>query len=152
MLEMVHRGRLANSVDYHINLKTWHVWFSPKIQVSKTSAKQIETSDSNRSSQFYTSCRLWVPSVSVSIFAIRACNTLTSYGRGHSVNVEIFMWGQFFPFLCRLQSIATHRDQFVSRLTVHLSVRLSHFSVTLSKAMFRRRHINSSECCHYFLP
>ena len=53
--------------------------------------------------------------------------------------------------LCRLRSIATHRDHFVRRLSVRLSVRLSHFSVTLSKAMFRRRHIHSSECCHYFL-
>ena len=49
-------------------------------------------------------------------------------------------------FLCRLRSIATQRDHFVHRL----SVRLSHFSVTLSKAMFRRRHMHSSECCHYF--
>ena len=39
-------------------------------------------------------------------------------------------------FLCRLRSIATHRDHFVRRLSVRLSVRLSHFSVTLSKAMF----------------
>ena len=37
------------------------------------------------------------------------------------------------------------------RPSVCLSVRLSHFSVTLSKAMFRRRHMHSSECCHYFL-
>ena len=49
-----------------------------------------------------------------------------------------------------LRSIATHRDHFVRRPSVRLSVRLSHFSVTLSKAMFRRRHIHSSECCHYF--
>ena len=35
-------------------------------------------------------------------------------------------------------------------LSVCLSVRLSHFSVTLSKAMFRRRHMHSSECCNYF--
>ena len=40
-------------------------------------------------------------------------------------------------FLCRLLSIATHRDHFV-RLSICLSVRLSHFSVTLSKAMFPR--------------
>ena len=46
-------------------------------------------------------------------------------------------------FLCRLRSIATHRDHFVRRL--------SHFSVILSKAMLRRRHMHSSECCHYFL-
>ena len=46
-------------------------------------------------------------------------------------------------FLCRLRSIATPRDHFV-----RLSVRPS---VTLSKAMFRRRHMHSSECCHYFL-
>ena len=45
-------------------------------------------------------------------------------------------------FLCRLRSIATHRDHFV-RLSVHPSV-------TLSKAMFCRRHMHSSECCHYF--
>ena len=67
-----------------------------------------------------------------------------------------------FNFVCRLRSIATHRDHFVRRLSVRpsvcpsvclsvcLSVRLSHFSVTLSKAMFRRRHMHSSECCHYF--
>ena len=57
-------------------------------------------------------------------------------------------------FLCRLQSIATHRDHFVCILSIYLSVclsvRLSHFSVTLSKAMFRRQHMHSSECCHYF--
>ena len=52
----------------------------------------------------------------------------------------------FIYFLCRLRSIATHRDHYVRRL----SVRLSHFSVTLSKAMFRRRHMHSLECCHYF--
>ena len=65
----------------------------------------------------------------------------------------------FFSFLCRLRSIATHRDHFVRRPSVRLSVRpsvclsvrLSHLSVTLSKAMFRRRHMYSSECCHYFL-
>ena len=50
-------------------------------------------------------------------------------------------------FLCRMRSIATHRDHFVRRL----SVRLSHFSVTLSKAIFRRRHMHSSECCHYIV-
>ena len=50
-------------------------------------------------------------------------------------------------FLCRLRSIATHRDHFVRRL----SVRLSHFSDTLSRAMFRRQHMHSSECCHYIL-
>ena len=63
------------------------------------------------------------------------------------------------PYLCRLRSIATHRDYLA---IVCLSVRLSHFSVTLSKAyvsqathaflkgMFRRRHMHSLECCHYF--
>ena len=44
--------------------------------------------------------------------------------------------------LCRLRSIATHKDHFVRRP----SVRLSHSHV----AMFRRRHVHSSECCHYF--
>ena len=43
-------------------------------------------------------------------------------------------------FLCRLQSIATHRDNFVLRPSVCLSVRLSHFSVTLSKAMFKNSY------------
>ena len=33
----------------------------------------------------------------------------------------------FYKFLCRLRSIATHRDHFVRRLSVRLSVRLSHF-------------------------
>ena len=43
-------------------------------------------------------------------------------------------------FLCRLRSIATHRDHFVRRLSVcHTPI-----------AMFRRRHMHSSECCHYF--
>ena len=57
--------------------------------------------------------------------------------------------------VCRLRSIATHRDHFVRRLSVRLcvcpSVRLSYFSVTLFKAMFRRRHMHSSECCHFFI-
>ena len=47
-------------------------------------------------------------------------------------------------FLCRLRSIATHRDHFVRRLSVYLSV--CHTPI----AMFRRRHMHSSECCHYF--
>ena len=63
-------------------------------------------------------------------------------------------------FLCRLRSIATHRDHFVRRPSVCLSVRPSVClsirpsvcpSVTLSKAMFCRRHMHSSQCCHYFL-
>ena len=46
-------------------------------------------------------------------------------------------------FLCRLQSIAAHRDYFVGRLSVRrLSVRLC---VCLSGS----RHMHSSECCHY---
>ena len=53
-------------------------------------------------------------------------------------------------FLCRLQSIATHREHFVCRPSVCRSVRLSHFSVTLSKAIFRRWHMHSLECCLYF--
>ena len=63
-------------------------------------------------------------------------------------------------FLCRLQSIATHRDHFVRLLSVRLSVRPSVcLSVCLSvcpsvchtrRAMFRRRHMHSSKCCHYF--
>ena len=61
---------------------------------------------------------------------------------------------KFHCFLCRLWSIATHRDHFVPRLSVCLSVCLSiclsHFSVTLSRAMFDRRHMHSSECCLYF--
>ena len=55
-------------------------------------------------------------------------------------------------FLCRLRSIATHRDHFVCHPSVCPSVCLS---VCLSVchtgiAMFRRRHMHSSECCHYF--
>ena len=42
----------------------------------------------------------------------------------HRVDVLIYKYR--LAFLCRLWSIATHRDHFVSRL----SVRLSHFSVT----------------------
>ena len=55
-------------------------------------------------------------------------------------------------FLCHLRSIATQGSLCRSsvRLSVRPSVCLSHFSVTLSKAMFRRRHMHSSECCHYF--
>ena len=51
-------------------------------------------------------------------------------------------------FMCRLRSIATHRDHFVRRPSV--CPICPHFSVTLSKAMFCRRHMHSSECCHYF--
>ena len=65
------------------------------------------------------------------------------------------------PFLCRLRNIATHRDHFVHRLSIRLSVCLSarpparpsvrpsvrHIPI----AMFRRRHMHSSECCHYFV-
>ena len=60
-----------------------------------------------------------------------------------------------WPFLCRLRSIATHRDHFVCR-SVCLSVGPSVCpSVCLSvchthRAMFRRRHMHSSEWCHYF--
>ena len=52
-------------------------------------------------------------------------------------------------FLCCLQSIATHRDQLCPSSfcpLVCLSVRPS---VTLSKGIFRRRHMHSSQCCHY---
>ena len=52
-------------------------------------------------------------------------------------------------FLCRLQSIAAHRDHFVRHLSVRPSICLV---VTLSWksriAMFHRRHMHSSECCH----
>ena len=51
-------------------------------------------------------------------------------------------------FLCRLRSIATHRDHFVRRLSVYLSVCPSVCHTPI--AMFRRRHMHSSECCHYF--
>ena len=51
-------------------------------------------------------------------------------------------------FLCRLRSIATHRDHFVRRLSVYLSVSPSVCHTPI--AMFRRRHMHSSECCHYF--
>ena len=55
-------------------------------------------------------------------------------------------------FLCRLRSIATHRDHFVRRPSARPSVCLSLCpSVTLFKAMFSRRHMHSSECCHYFI-
>ena len=37
-------------------------------------------------------------------------------------------------FLCRLRSIATHRDHFVRRLSVRLSVRLSHSHSYVSQA------------------
>ena len=58
-----------------------------------------------------------------------------------------------FSFLCRLRSIAAHRDHFVRRLSVRLSVCVCVCPVvTLSWktciAMFRRRHMHSSECCH----
>ena len=51
-------------------------------------------------------------------------------------------------FLCCLGSIATHRDHFVRRLSVRPSVCLSVCHTRI--AMFRRRHMHSSECCHYF--
>ena len=57
-------------------------------------------------------------------------------------NPEIYLKVQF---LCRLRSIATHWDHFVRRLSICLSV--YHTRI----AMFRRRHMHSSECCLYFL-
>ena len=61
-------------------------------------------------------------------------------------------------FLCRLRSIAAHSDHVVWRLSVCPSVRLCVFVcrvVTFSWysriAMFRRRQIHFSECCHYVL-
>ena len=61
-----------------------------------------------------------------------------------------------FRFLCRLWSIAAHRDHFVWRLSVrpsvHRSVCLSGshtFLVVMHSYMFRRRHMHSLECCHY---
>ena len=50
-------------------------------------------------------------------------------------------------FLCRLRSIAAHRDHFIQRLCVCPVVTLSWKSCI---AVFRRRHMHSSECCHYF--
>ena len=58
------------------------------------------------------------------------------------------------PFLCRLRSIAAHRDHFVRRLSVCVRASVCPV-VTLSWksgiAMFRKRHMHSSECCHYVL-
>ena len=55
--------------------------------------------------------------------------------------------------LCCLRSIVTHRDHFVRRPSICLSVRPSVcLSVCQTRiAMYRRRHMHSSECCHYFL-
>ena len=55
-------------------------------------------------------------------------------------------------FLCHLRSIATHRDHFVRRLSVRLSVLPSVCPSVIHTliAMFHRRHMHSSECCHYF--
>ena len=54
--------------------------------------------------------------------------------------------------LCRLRSIAAHRDHFVQRLSVCLSVCVCPVVILswLSRiAVFSRRHMHSSECCHY---
>ena len=48
--------------------------------------------------------------------------------------------GKYMQFLCRLWSIAAHRDHFVQCL----SIRKSHFLVT----MFCRWHVHSLEFCH----
>ena len=76
----------------------------------------------------------------------------------NNMHLAIYMY-MYLLFLCRLRSIATHRDHFVRRLSVCLSVRLCPSvsvrpSVCLSVchtriAMFRRRHMHSSECCLY---
>ena len=62
-----------------------------------------------------------------------------------------FMW----CFLCRLRSIAAHRDHCVRHPSACLYVCLSVCPVvTLSWlspiVMFRRRRMHSLECCHYF--
>ena len=50
--------------------------------------------------------------------------------------------------LCRLRSIATHRDHFVRRsVCPSVSPSVCHTRI----ALFRRRHMHSSECCHYFV-
>ena len=71
----------------------------------------------------------------ISSTATFLCDPDLDFSCSRSLNI-------FTVFLCRLQSIATHRDHFVRRpsacLSVSLTVRLSHFSVILSKAMFRR--------------
>ena len=61
-----------------------------------------------------------------------------------------------FWFLCPLRSIAAHWDHFVRRLSVRPSVCVCVCPVVtlswLSRiAMFRRRHMHSSECCYCFL-
>ena len=59
------------------------------------------------------------------------------------------MW-PFGPLVCRLRSIAAHRDHFVRRLSVHPCVCPVVTLSWLSRiAMFRRWHMHSSECCHY---
>ena len=56
-------------------------------------------------------------------------------------------------FLCCLWSIVADRDHFVRHLSVRLSVRLSgsHTFLVVTHSYVRRRHMHSSECCHYVL-
>ena len=54
-------------------------------------------------------------------------------------------------FLCRLRSIAAHRDHFVRCLSVRVSVCPVTLSWQSRKAMIRRRHMHSSECCYCVL-
>ena len=75
----------------------------------------------------------------------------TSYILGSSWldNTKYFVW-----LLCRLRSIAVQRDHFVWSMSVCPPVCPSVYPVvTLSwssrKAVFRRRNMHSSECCHY---
>ena len=78
--------------------------------------------------------------------AIYACQL--SYDSSVMVLRKVVILWFAIAFLCRLRSIATHRDHFVRRLSVRPSVCLS--VCHIRRAVFRRRHMHSSECCHYF--
>ena len=59
---------------------------------------------------------------------------------------RFFFFGGGSKFLCRMRSIAAHKDNFVRCLSVRPCVCLSGSNGLL--AMFRRRHMHSLECCH----
>ena len=92
-------------------------------------------------------CEIWI--WKINLIAWRLSRIIVKQLQANFENISSEVIAQAV-FLCRLPSIATHRDHFV-RPSVCLSVCPSVCpSVTLSKAMFRRRHMHSSECCHYF--
>ena len=75
------------------------------------------------------------------------------YGRFFiSIDNSLPIFIACYPFIDNVDNISHCFVDFFCNTTWHVLTifRSSEVTVTLSKAMFRRRHMHSLECCHYF--